>query len=115
MDEAACDIDVNQGEQMGTFDSLFITRLKFMCATPRWTTGVSAPGDASKKSDPSLWSSVKCDGSASGKNATTPAEKKEGAKDGAKDTKAPAKSGAAGVATSVTGVVLGAVTGLMAL
>jgi hypothetical protein len=30
--------------------------------TPRWSAGVSHPGDASKKADSSLWKNVKCGG-----------------------------------------------------
>ncbi|RLN96363.1 hypothetical protein BBJ28_00025647, partial [Nothophytophthora sp. Chile5] len=35
---------------------------------PRWTDGVSHPGDPSKTSDPSRWASIRCEAEAGGKS-----------------------------------------------
>ncbi|GLE01939.1 hypothetical protein PINS_up010777 [Pythium insidiosum] len=74
--------------------------------TTRYSTGVSHPGDATSKADPSLWANIVCGGAAAAKNSTSSVSAPGAAASKASTAPAPAPTSSA---VTVTGAALAAV------
>jgi hypothetical protein len=85
-------------------------------STPRWTTGVSHPGDATSKSDEALLTAVKC----SNATASSTSSSASGSAGVSMSSTSMSSSGSAGVSTSSTsgartGAVVSTAAGFVSL